>query len=135
MLKKQLGQLLPGQRNLAHVKRSKEKLSGEELNLRKLTVQQFSVLLFHFYIGISDPEIYYEDAEISPERFQNLLDQEVELEQGLLERLMYYSTLANETRTFWHPASDSYEKFIQGILIPGEKYDKLLNLILEINKG
>lgn len=132
---KKMGSLVSYQRNVAQVKKPKESILPETPSRRTVTVSQMAVLLYHFFVGVNDPNIYYMDADDTAEKFQARINSEVEVSKEDLEKLLYYTTLAYETKTFWHPGKEEYARFIRSFLTPEERYDQLSGLIVESNKN
>lgn len=122
----------PGQRRLAKVLGvSKQKDAKDELAPnRQLTVQQLTVLLYHFYIGITDPDVYYVDAEETADQMQQALRQTVEVPGELLEKLLWYLTVAEEQGMYWNPEGREYNTFVRELIQAHESYDKLMGLII-----
>lgn len=131
MAYRKVGKLLPHQRSLAKVIPPKKDL---EKQYRKVTVQQLAVLLYHFYIGVTDPDIYYMDSDESAEKFYQRLEQEVEIDLETLEKLLWYLTAAYESDRYWNPADIPYEQFTKTVAKQGDNYNQLLSLILEKSK-
>lgn len=126
---KKSGSLVSYQRDLARIKKPKEPTSLES-DKRTVTLSQMAILLYHFYIGMSDPEIYYLDAEESADKLQGRINVEVEIPKDALEKLLFYTTVAHENKTFWHPGKEEYGKFVRSFLTQEEKYDQLSGLIV-----
>jgi len=122
----------PGQRRLAKVLGvSKQKdANSEAAPNRQLTVQQLTVLLYHFYIGITDPDVYYVDAEETADQMQQALRQTVEVPGELLEKLLWYLTVAEEQGMYWNPEGREYNTFVRELIQAHESYDKLMGLII-----
>lgn len=122
----------PGQRRLAKVLGvSKQKDANSEVAPnRQLTVQQLTVLLYHFYIGITDPDVYYVDAEETADQMQQALRQTVEVPGELLEKLLWYLTVAEEQGMYWNPEGREYNTFVRELIQAHESYDKLMGLII-----
>lgn len=122
----------PGQRRLAKVLGiSKQKDANSEVAPnRQLTVQQLTVLLYHFYIGITDPDVYYVDADETADQMQQALRQTVEVPGDLLEKLLWYLTVAEEQGMYWNPEGREYNTFVRELIQAHESYDKLMGLII-----
>lgn len=122
----------PGQRRLAKVLGvSKQKdANSEAAPNRQLTVQQLTVLLYHFYIGITDPDVYYVDAEETADQMQQALRQTVEVPGELLEKLLWYLTVAEEQGMYWNPEGREYNTFVRELIQAHESYDKLMGFII-----
>jgi len=127
---KKMGSLVPYQRNLLQVKKPKEVFVTENPKRRTVTISQLAVLLYHFYMGVQDPDVYYFDADETAEKLQARINTEVEVPLDALEKLLYYTTIAHETKTYWHPGTEDYERFVRSFLTSDEKYDQLLGLIV-----
>lgn len=129
MFKKMGSLMVPYKRNLLSVKKAKEPVDMVD-NKRYVTISQLFVLLYHFYVGVNDPDVYYLDAEETAEKFQGRINAEVELSKEDLEKLLYYTTLAYENKTYWNPAQGDYEGFVRSLLTNEEQYDQLLGYIV-----
>lgn len=127
---KQSGSLVSYQRDLVKIKKPQEVVCIENDN-RVVTISQLVILLYHFYIGVNDPSVYYFDSEESADKLQGRVNKEIEIPKDVLEKLLFYSTLAYETQTFWHPGNEDYVQFIRSFLDKTEKYDQLSGLIVE----
>jgi len=131
---KKLGQLLYAhQRPLARVKGLKQdkRTAPEDIKIRKVSIQQLTLLMYFYYIGVTDPDIYYEDADVSPEQFQKQLAQEVDIDQEVLEKLLWYMTMCHESGRYWHPEQVEYQTFVRSMLEKEEGFDQLLCRILD----
>lgn len=130
MLKKK-GYLVPYNRNPLLIKKAISPGDELDLNKRYVTVSQLFVLLYHFYSGVTDPNIYYLDADETAEKFQSRINAEVEISKEDLEKLIYYTTLAHEEKTYWNPAKEEYKTFVKSLLKENEKFDQLMGLIVD----
>jgi hypothetical protein len=97
---------------------------------RAITVKQLAVLLYHYYITLDDPNIGSEDVEQSAPAFQSALNQEVVLDQGDLEKLLWHLQMAYESDMYWNPAEEEYDYFVKGLVGKNERFDKLYCLIM-----
>lgn len=109
---------------------TKDKATGNS-GIRRITVKQLTVLLYHYWITLDDPLIGTEDAEESPLAFQAALSQEVDIEQSKLEKLLWHLQMAHESNMYWNPAQEDVEEFIKGMLGKKEHFNKLYCLIME----
>jgi hypothetical protein len=104
--------------------------------LRKISVKQLSILLYHFYIGlVQKQDIGFPDAETSALKFQAELNQEVTISTEHLEKLLFALEYANELGLYWSPANEDMDYFVKGLLEKNEKFDKLSCLLLNKKKG
>lgn len=116
---------------LARVTPFKRIPKDEDLDpsLRVITVKQLTVLLYNLYITIDDPAIGFEDADQTAVAFQGELNQTVKISQENLEKLLWHTTMAYESNSYWNPAQEPYDQFVNSLLDKNETFDRLVCLL------
>ena len=106
-----------------------QKTNSENTN-RTLTVKQLSVLLYHFYLTLENPDFLFCDSDKSLSQFQADLNQTVTISKENLEKLLWHLENAFEHKIYWNPERADFAAFIESFLEKGEKFDRLTCLIM-----
>lgn len=100
-------------------------------SFRQITAKQLSILLYHFYMTVDDPDVGFLDADTNALKFQAELNQSVLISTENLEKLLYHLEYAYEKGCYWNPAEESFDYFVKGLVTKDEQFDRLMCLILK----
>jgi hypothetical protein len=100
--------------------------------MRQLTAKQLCVLLYHFYIGLTQKnEIGFPDSDSTALKFQSELNQMVVISTEHLEKLLFSLEYAYELGMYFNPADEDFDYFVKGLLEKDEHFERLMCLILK----
>jgi hypothetical protein len=98
-----------------------------------LTLLDACVLLANVHFASKNPNVGYEDVNRSLDGLvkQFISGGMVPLRVDVFESAAWAANLLGERGEFWHPRDYSFDKFIDGCLHKGQKFDKVYNRIVK----
>jgi hypothetical protein len=105
-------------------------LSRKGRRWKALRVLDISVLLYHVYQGLKNPEVGFEDAEETLNSLSKRLNYKFLVDPKILESCLWSCNLLNEQGKWWHPKDRTFDEFLKDVL--GEdSFNKTYNCIVK----
>jgi hypothetical protein len=98
-----------------------------------LSVLDAGVLLMNVYLAAKNQNVGYEDINRSLDNLvrQFIAGGTVPLRTDVFESAAWSANLLSERNEFWHPRDYSFDRFMDGCLQKGQKFDKVYNRIVK----
>lgn len=99
---------------------------------RPINALDFFVLIHAVMASIQDKNIEWNHASKTYQTwFRDLSGLNLEISKEHLEDALYSANLLNEKDKFYHPYNKLFNNFVKSLLLPGEKFDKISNIIVK----
>lgn len=97
--------------------------------MKKITLLDLSILLYHLGLSARHQNIGYNDADTSLLTLLGQLNKTIEISDVQMESLLYASNLMNEEEEWEHPMGLDFNTWLAKVLGPGVSFNRVYNLL------